>query len=131
MMRRPSALVLAIRALTGFVTVWCLGCAAYDPLIDMILVGQVDGGMRCASEMTELAHSGTDRGTLAVFANPDEPGGQADFECHCTSCHATAAQTYVFAAAELEPPTAVISSVTEMVSVTRAPIAPPPESGTL
>ena len=52
-MKRPTTAVLIARAFTGLVTVWCLGCSGYEPLLNALLgTGAV---MTCASEMSDGA----------------------------------------------------------------------------
>jgi len=50
-MRRPSHLTRAIRSLTAFLTVWCLGCSAFDQLV-ACLMPTAGPTMVCASDGT-------------------------------------------------------------------------------
>jgi len=128
-MKRPKTAVLIARAVTGLVTVWCLGCSGYEPLLNALLgTGAV---MACASEMSE----GTERGamsdsvdsaanTSAVTVAESSPRG---FDCGCGSCHAPSPRPPVLAAATSARPFVGGAPIIEPVSVSRAPVAPPPQ----
>ena len=127
MRTRPTPLLLLARALTAAITVWCLGCAEYDPIIKAVL-GDGASAMRCASEM--MQQSGTDAGqnTAASF---ETSGAQDGLTCGCASCHSASPQSVVVVAERAPAPSAEPSSFAAPVSVVRAPNAPPPELHTL
>jgi hypothetical protein len=66
-MRRASTLLRTIRALTAIVTVWCVGCSGFDPLLDAVL-GSGGSVMTC----------GTDAGAMSggVSLSAAAPSGQ-------------------------------------------------------
>jgi len=60
-MTRPSRLTRTLRSLTALVTVWCLGCGAFDPLIASLFPGADGPMMVCASEAPVSGASMQDR----------------------------------------------------------------------
>jgi hypothetical protein len=123
-MKRPTLAILACRALTAVLTVWCLGCSAYDPLIDA-LTGAGRSPMSCGSEMGAPAATGT--AAIAASAAASTQG----FNCGCVSCTGASPQTLAFALTESASPTAELPAIALWTSITRAPVAPPPELRTL
>ena len=128
-MKRPTTAVLIARAFTGLVTIWCLGCSGYEPLLNALLgTGAV---MTCASEMSE----GTERGAMSAAvdsaANTSvvtaEESSARGFDCGCGSCHAPSPRPADLAAASSPRPFVVGAPIIEPVSVSRAPVAPPPQ----
>ena len=50
MRRPPTASSALVRLFTGLITVWCLGCSGFDPLLDSLVGSSSD--MICGSAMT-------------------------------------------------------------------------------
>jgi hypothetical protein len=134
-MHRVTPLLRATRALVGLVTIWCLGCTGYEPLMDRML-GSDGGAMTCGSVLespasTDASPSSVSEpthtaGQIALSAQPTHRG----FECGCGgSCHATSptpltahvAHPVVHGVAQRQP--------SEPASVSRVPLLPPPEFG--
>lgn len=109
--------MLAARALTALFAVWCLGCAGYDPLVDSIFGREagVDCGSEAGSASSESAASGVSG------ADSSEEG------CLCVSCHSTTPQAQAGAGLRLRDLEVTRLAVADVPSVTRAPVAPPPE----
>ena len=130
MHNRPTVLILAGRALTALITVWCLGCSAYEPLLDSLLASGAATGMSCGSEMgakNDLASAG--QSSASVSSPP--AAAQAGYSCDCGSCQSETPQSWSIATATVRIPSAIEAAVVELTSITRAPIAPPPELRTL
>src|SRR5438046_3153073 len=51
MHRSPATLPRAARALVGLVTIWCLGCSGYDPLLRSLVGANAGAMMACDPEM--------------------------------------------------------------------------------
>lgn len=127
-MRRSSNLTRAIRCFTAFLTVWCLGCSAFDELLACLVPG-AGPTMVCASEGTTAGgtvQAGTERQGSAIMAAADhDTGGQTD--CDCGSCHAPAPSQLAIASPNPplhhQPPHVPGSAPT----TTRAPLVPPPQ----
>jgi hypothetical protein len=129
-MRRPSRLVRASRALVGLITLWCLGCSSYEPLLDSLIGGKARAMMTCDTDMTAPAASHApaasepDHTASAISASPDDRG----FDCGCGgSCHAPSP-----AFATIAVPRSPIAAVdqpqpSEPLSIARTPLLPPPE----
>jgi hypothetical protein len=122
-----------LRALTALVTVWCLGCSAYEPLLAELLGPSAGRGMACDSE-------GQMVGSAAVTtAAPHDAGGakvasaaaatsDQGFACNCQSCHsATPVVLSVVSQATLTPYLPE-STPAELLSIARAPLVPPPQT---
>ena len=125
MSHRPAIHLLSARALTAFLTVWCLGCAAFDPVIDSLL-GQKTTTASCLSEMVE---SGQTAGSDGLTISPSVNGADSELccGCGCGSCHSVSPQATDVAAVVAATPRAISLVERRLASVTRAPVAPPPE----
>ena len=132
---RVTPLLRATRALVGLVTIWCLGCAGYEPLMDDML--QAGGGaMSCESAIGPgaaadgNASSVSDGARTAGQTAVSVPATHRGFECGCGgSCHAPSPTLLTAAVVH-----SVVRAVepwqpSEPASVPRAPLLPPPEFG--
>ena len=129
MLRRPTAAARLARMVIGIITVWCLGCSGYEPLLGSLL-GR-GSGMSCGSEMAaSLSASAAGNAGSATHASAFTAAGTARqaFDCGCGSCHAPSPDGFVIHLGRLAPPTTHVGVVTEPSSVTRTPIAPPPQA---
>lgn len=121
-----------LRALTALVTVWCLGCSAYEPLLAELLSGSAGPGMACASE-SEVSASATaavasyDAGDAKVATAADGTSDRG-FECGCQSCHSAAPVVLSVLSQASLTPYVPESPPGELLSVPRAPLVPPPQS---
>ena len=126
--RRSPSLRL-IWAATTLITVWCLGCTAFDPLL-----AQFGGSatMACASVSSEQQPLGAavsgisaDMSASAVTAAPS--AAATDIGCSCQSCHA--AQSMPHEQRIVTQPTPRIDGPqpASPATVTRSPLLPPPE----
>ena len=125
MRNRPGPAVLVSRVLTGIITIWCLGCSAFDPIFDLALGGG-RSAMSCASEMSSASR---DLGAGSVVSA--EHSGARGNDCGCGSCHSASPQSIALAAQTPAAPRAEPVVLTVAISVSRAPVAPPPELQTL
>jgi len=129
-MGRPSLLTRAIRCFTALLTVWCLGCSAFDALLACLVPG-AGPTMTCASEgpvASETAQAGTERQSSAIMAGVDDHAGSGA-DCDCGSCHAPAPTQLAIASphpplSDQPPHDPGIAPTT-----TRAPLVPPPQLG--
>jgi len=127
-MRRPSHLTRAMRSLTAFLTVWCLGCSAFDQLV-ACLMPTAGPTMVCASDGTRAdgtVRAGTEGHTSAVMAAAHE-GSVTGADCDCGSCHAPAPTQLVIASPN--PPVSDQPAADPGVApnTTRTPLVPPPQ----
>lgn len=130
MNRRPSLLLRLTRAFVGFVTVWCLGCFAYEPIVDSLrgsgVVSTMDCGARQALESGQVASVsvGAAIAATSVSATPCESG----FDCGCGGiCHAVSLSYQALTVAQMTVPVEAHDLPTEPASVTRSPLLPPPQ----
>lgn len=129
-MHRPSSFVRAGRALVGLITLWCLGCSSYEPLLSALLGEKGTTMMVCNGDMTPPtasdASTASDRhhAARAVSVAVNDRG----FDCGCGgSCHAPSP-----AFAAIAAPLSRVAGVdqqqpSEPLSVARTPLLPPPE----
>ena len=115
--------MLATRVITGLITVWCLGCSGFDPLLSALLGST--RAMNCVSEMS--AATGSQPGTVSIQDSSPERG----FDCGCDSCYAASPVMWIAMSDEPQRPEAMSLAVVEPVSITRIPSVPPPESSAL
>lgn len=67
-MRHPYTLARAIRAMTAVITVWCIGCSGFEPLLDAAF-GDGAVGMTCGSDRIETsAHAMDSAHALATVS---------------------------------------------------------------
>ena len=132
MFHRPSPTLRAARALTAVVTVWCLGCSGFEPLLDALLGEEAGSTMACApsSDPTDGTTSGavSDLSTAedAVVAAP--AAAHRGFECGCgQSCQSTTLPGTYVAPPLAGVPHIAAADVTPPPSVVRTPLLPPPE----
>jgi hypothetical protein len=130
---RRSPVNRVLRALTALVTVWCLGCSAYEPLLAGLLGTSAGLGMACDSEgemsgsATVTAGASHDAGDAkvasAAAATPDR-----GFACSCQSCHSAA--PVVLSVVSQAALTAYLpeSTPASPLSIARAPLVPPPQT---
>lgn len=133
MNRRLSASRRLISALTALVTVWCMSCATFEPLMAG-LVG-ASRSMACGSDVTPLTSSAEltiadanaldiQRSQSIISEGQQETDG---FACACQSCTVTApAQASVALSASPISPTPVFLMLS-LAEITRAPLVPPPQ----
>ena len=137
MHHRVTPLLRATRALVGLVTVWCLGCTGYEPLMDSLLGG---AGVVMNCESVSGAAAAHDANASSAFETirtagqtaVSAPATHRGFECGCGgSCHATS-PTLLTAAVMHSVVRAVAPwQPSEPASVPRVPLLPPPELGAL
>ena len=124
-MRRPSRLTCTLRSFTALVTVWCLGCNAFDPLIASLVSG---GGpmMVCASEGPETIQP-VAQDYVSVEAPPVDRDASDGATCGCESCNAPAPAGLVVGAPGQSLPHQPIAEAVVPPSVARTPLVPPPQ----
>jgi len=130
-MRRTSLPVRFSRALVGFVTLWCLGCSSYEPLLGSLL-GFDAVGMRCDGG---ARRAGVDQGISAATSEKpasvaiSAPTDARDFDCGCGgSCHAPSPTMPVRPVKSELVARASDWRVEKPASVSRTPLLPPPEA---
>ena len=139
MHRPPSVAIRIVRSLVALVTIWCTGCAGFEPVLNAI-AGQGVAIMSCASEsMQESNPSAAPSGTSASVVAEGSASASAavsatlgassqrDFSCGCSQCHAVTLARAVVPTLQLATPSLVTRAPIALVSVGRAPLLPPPE----
>ena len=114
----PRTLGLLARAffgLNGLLTVWCLGCCGFEPLLD-----SGDGAM--ASRCEEAAAT-----TSSAPAATDAP----DCGCACQSCCAVSSVSFAFGPGASESPALPLTLSAALISVAQEPQYPPPKAALL
>jgi len=128
MRRSSSPLLRAVRALTALVTVWCLGCSAYEPLLGWVFGAKGNWMMACDSDPAVTAQDvPMPLGTSHEISAPSSRDSH-DYDCGCGgSCHAPSASATRLG--ELRSPVSVVIAFqpAEPSSVSRTPLLPPPE----
>jgi hypothetical protein len=131
MRSRHSRSARLVMVLTSLVTVWCLGCSAFEPLVDALL-GRT-GVMTCAGqEMAGAAAANTaDAGAadgLAIRHVSAPVNQRQGFDCGCGgSCHAPRAGVSRTATGHTRPASIAVVDALQPPSADRVPLLPPPE----
>jgi hypothetical protein len=129
--RRLSPLLRLVWATTALVTVWCLGCSAFDPLL-ALLGGSSAPMMVCASDGAVPGPQGSAAATVSSSAPTGSIAAASSLTTHgdicgCQSCLAAHSDgVHEYAAAQLTP-RVDRTDPTAPASVTRSPLLPPPE----
>jgi hypothetical protein len=114
---------------TAFVTAWCLGCSAFEPLLGAFAGDAARPGMVCTPKMdvsgTALDQMGGSGAWSAAVSNSES--GSRGFECGCQSCVAPAAIAPTLAAAPPPHPEVLSAPPTTPESVGHEPLVPPPQ----
>jgi hypothetical protein len=117
--------------LIGLVTLWCLGCSSYEPILDSLL--GAGGGMVCEPGMpmagspgaAVVTHDDRTPVSVSVVSAPTDARG---FDCGCGgSCHAPSLTLAVGAPRVSPIPTVEQLQPSEPSSISRTPLLPPPE----
>lgn len=126
--RSPFARLTAL--CTAFITVWCLGCAAYGSLFSVL-----GGGMACATrgEMSGMQTSMPGASTVAA-SNADAPAvsvaaieAAPETACGCQSCTAATPHVRLASISVSELPTRPVSLPTSHSRSAPEPLLPPPQ----
>jgi hypothetical protein len=128
MRRRPSLLALLGRTLTGLLTVWCLGCSGFDPILGALFGASGSTVMNCASEMG--MSSTPDDADGAGAASTIRDAGRADrgFDCGCGGCYSASPIQWTVIVDRAQTRRIDALAPVEPMSVTRTPVVPPPEA---
>jgi hypothetical protein len=122
--------VLAL--LTALPTVWCLGCCAYEPLVESLLDGGAAPRIACeqdgmsGSGATGVSERGPGAGQAAVVSVNASQQTPAQVECQCLSCIAPSPAHVVALVLPPVSPAVLPATITVPASVSRAPLVPPP-----
>jgi hypothetical protein len=130
-MRPASLTTRMLRSLTALVTVWCLGCSAFDPLLQAMVGAPGARLMNCASESavaTAAPSAGASARTSVVIAPATEGGTDAGVSCGCDSCHAPAPSSLALTLPPAAVPQRASTDPTAPASVERSPLVPPPQA---
>ena len=133
MRRHSSRTCRVLYGLTALVTVWCLGCAAFDPLLDGLFGPQVGAGMLCASDNSSYLPSATTLSTAredapeATAAPADGSAPPSGLVCGCQSCYAPAPALFAVAPDPPPSPRALVFEPSAPASIEREPLVPPPQ----
>jgi hypothetical protein len=114
--------------MTAVITVWCVGCTGFEPLLDAAF-GAGASVMTCGSDdapMAAMSPASTDgaHGQPAVSAAAAEHRG---FDCGCGSCHSAAPTVWVFQPVPHVAPVMAFGRLGMPASIVRAPLLPPPQ----
>ncbi|MEJ7810250.1 MAG: hypothetical protein WKG32_07495 [Gemmatimonadaceae bacterium] len=135
MRHAPSHLTRATRALTALVTVWCLGCSAFEPMFAALTGSLTVTSMVCASDgrpsdSTDIVTTldvRTDALAVSAIFSGDEPPGPG-YDCDCAgSCHAPSPPALAATPDRHPPPSVPSAEPTTLLSIEREPLVPPPQ----
>ena len=134
-MHRPLSLpTRAIRAFTALLTVWCLGCSGFEPLLDNLLGTTGGSGMACASgRLMDDAPAMSSSEVAPASALPVAVAlstGARGFDCGCGFCQAPSPGAAVMAALVSPAPGVAAAESVQPRSIVRTPLVPPPERTT-
>lgn len=129
MRRKSSTLARAFRALTALITVWCIGCSGFEPLLSSAL-GNDGAGMSCASDggaMTSGTAMQFESGATRSRSITTAGEHSQRFDCGCGSCHAVSPVLYNVATVIPRLPEAAHPALPSLVSAEPSALRPPPD----
>jgi hypothetical protein len=122
-----------LRGLIALATMWCLGCSAFDPLLDHLAGVSAASGMVCESDgyggpVTERVGGAAHAELPAVHVVPTtDAGSDGGYVCGCQSCHAASLAAYALSIEPLPAPSVPATEPIALLSVVREPLVPPPQ----
>jgi len=121
MPRSLGLLARSLFGLNGLLTVWCLGCCGFEPLV---YAGSRTEAMECAAAMQSAGESeNPDASVIAADVTTDAP----DCACACQSCCAVSAARFVFHAGASESPDLPLTFSDSLIGSAPQPLYPPPK----
>jgi hypothetical protein len=137
-MRRLSRANHLLRSLTALVTVWCLGCSSFEPLLAGLGFGTASVGMECgldgamnvgsaAAERVAVADAGVSSSGHERTVKAPASEHARGYDCGCQSCHAASPVQLAFLGAPAPGPDVPVSTPIALSSVARQPLVPPPQ----
>lgn len=133
MLRGPSLTLRVVRSLTALITMWCLGCSSYEPMLSALLGSTVGATMAC-----DGTGGMDDSWPVALSASADSPkspqvsapseGQQRTIACSCQSCHSASLNALGIASLRVSPASLPVSSLVSFASPVREPLVPPPDA---
>jgi hypothetical protein len=133
MLRGPSFALRIVRSLTALITVWCLGCSSYEPMLSAFLGSGAAATMACdgsggMDDTSPVVLSAPADSTKGPQVSPPSEGAQCMIACSCQSCQSASPNPLGVASIRLSPPSLPLSSFMSFASVVREPLVPPPEA---
>lgn len=128
------ALTRLTRVSVSLVTVWCLGCGAFEPLVAN-LTGATTSGMNCGSEQAAASPlgevdsaagaegTGSSQVQTVLAVDRHEQG----YSCGCESCCSVSPTRISLAVPDATAPEAIQETVAFFESTKREPLVPPPQ----
>lgn len=123
------------RVAVALVTVWCLGCGAFEPLVAG-LTRATTAGMDCGSDQTAgsslrqvgsaAAAEGTGSSQIQAVVAADQHE-QGSYSCSCQYCYSVSPAAISLALQPASSPEAIFQTVAFFESVKREPLVPPPQ----
>ena len=122
------------RVAIALITVWCLGCGAFETLAASLT--RTPGlGMNCGSEqaggsvpskdgpIADEGGSSTHDGTISAFNQHD----RGSYSCSCDSCYSVSPVMIVLGLTPQPAPEAIPATAAFFENVKREPLVPPPQ----
>jgi hypothetical protein len=131
---QPRFLTRLTRIAIALVTVWCLGCGAFESLVAS-LSRTASVGMNCGSDQTggRVPPGGAtvtnDDGRPShdqIVGAPDHHN-RGSYSCDCASCYSVSPVTIALALNPLAAPDAIPTMAAFFESAKREPLVPPPQ----
>lgn len=118
------------RTVIAMTSVWCLGCSAFDPIVDHLLGS--GASMRCegesAADESSTGMSSGAKTTASVDAGQDDRDPQTAVTCGCESCVAPAAAVSAPTFVVTLPHAPLRFDLATPLSEAPQPLVPPPQS---
>jgi hypothetical protein len=117
-----NPLARMMRGVLAVLTVWCIGCSSFEPMLETVLNGERSTSATCMGEGTDSTSATTDAGVALKSASPSA----MQVGCGCADC--IAAEPVVLASVDVSAavPEAPLLTLPIFVGIGREPQVPPP-----
>lgn len=133
MLGSSSVALRVVRSITALITMWCLGCSSYEPMLSTLFASAGSAGMSCdgnggMEDVTSAAPSAPSDSPKETAISAAANGSQHSISCSCQSCHAASPTALGVATAPPSPARPPLSTLVNFLSVEREPLVPPPDA---
>jgi hypothetical protein len=110
------------RSVFGLFTIWCLGCASFDSLIEQLLSGRAGTASSCMTATESPVQHSNAHGAVTAVKNEKESNG-----CGCTQCVGVDPAPMPQAAPARSLPDTFAELPGPPLTDNREPLVPPPQ----
>ena len=117
-----NVVLRAMRGMLTALTIWCIGCSSFEPMIQSWLTHEPPAAPACMGDESDAppANESASRAISFPLATGAEPG------CGCTDCIAEEPVVIALASPPRVTPDAPLPALPSFIGIVREPQVPPP-----